>query len=283
MVGLGAVGYVAVDGQNNVYVADIHNSRILKLSPTGQIVQRWGEAGDKPGQFDAVNGLAVDCQGNVYATDELSGRVQKFSPMGHVLAVWGSKGTQPGQLLHPQGLDIDRCGNVLVADTHNSRIQSYSPDGRLIRVWGSDTTRGGREGGSSQFSRPADVAVDLRNDVYIADTGNARIQKFAASGRLLSIWGEGFSCPEGIATDQQGNIYVADSGAPNRVVKLSSTGNWLEVWEIPDRRHGDGAGHYVQGVAVDGRGQVYVTEQSEGGASGVVKLSPAGQVLAVWR
>jgi len=60
--------------------------------------------------------------------------------------------------------------------------------------------------------------VDSSGNVYVADTGNHRIQKFNASGEFLAKWGsEGtgdgqFDCPYGVAVDSNGNVYVADMG-----------------------------------------------------------------------
>ena len=69
-----------------------------------------------------------------------------------------------------------------------------------------------------KFKKPGGVAVDAAGNVYVADTGNHRIQKFTSNGVLLAKWGkEGsgnceFRSPEGVAVDASGNVYVADTG-----------------------------------------------------------------------
>ena len=68
--------------------------------------------------------------------------------------------------------------------------------------------------------------------MYVADTGNSRIQKFDANGTFLTKWGSfgnadgRFNGPIGIDTDAIGNVYVADSGN-NRVQKFDSAGNFV--------------------------------------------------------
>jgi DNA-binding beta-propeller fold protein YncE len=81
---------VAVDGQGNLYVADMSNHRIQKLSPAGEPLAQWGSQGRGPGQFDHPVGVAVDGQGNLYVADAWNHRVQKLSPAGEPLVQFGS-------------------------------------------------------------------------------------------------------------------------------------------------------------------------------------------------
>ena len=62
------------------------------------------------------------------------------------------------------------------------------------------------------------MATDAAGNVYVADFGNHRIQKFSSAGTYLAQWGSygsgdgQFSTPRGVATDAAGNVYVADQG-----------------------------------------------------------------------
>jgi tripartite motif-containing protein 71 len=88
-----------------------------------------------------------------------------------------------------------------------------------VSAWGSGGT------GNGQFDRPTGVATDAAGNVYVADAGNNRIQKFSSTGAYLTQWGsEGsgngqFNGPIGMATDAAGNVYVADA-ANNRIQKF---------------------------------------------------------------
>ena len=72
--------------------------------------------------------------------------------------------------------------------------------------------------GDGQFSDPTGVAIDGSGNVYVADKGNSRMQKFDSSGTFLTKWGSlgsgdgQFSDPSGVAIDGSGNVYVADKG-----------------------------------------------------------------------
>jgi DNA-binding beta-propeller fold protein YncE len=276
-IGLLGVGYIVVDPAGAVYVTDVDRGHVIKLSPDGRVLARWGGPGDGPGQFDGPCGLAVDVTGSVYVSDEPNGRVHKISINGEGIASWGRNGTAPDELRHPQGLALDGQGNLLIADTHNSRIQIRSPSGRVLRVIGE--SRGSDPG---QFDHPADVAVDSQGTIFIADTRNARIQRLSPTGHVLGIWQRGGSraleCPVGVAVDEQENLFVADSGATPRLVKILPWGIWSDVWCMPEPIRGG----YVQGVAVGASGNVFVTAYDALNNPGVVVFSAGGEVMQVW-
>ena len=76
------------------------------------------------------------------------------------------------------------------------------------------------------MSAPFDLAVDADDNVYLADTGNHRIQKFDAGGQFLGVCGHLgtepglFFSPFGVAVDAAGNLYVADT-ANSRIQKIA--------------------------------------------------------------
>src|SRR6266480_4027196 len=74
-------------------------------------------------------------------------------------------------------------------------------------------TQWGTQGsGDGQFQGPAGVAIDAAGNVYVADAGNARVQKFTGTGTYLAQWGTlGYGDPFDVATDGAGDVYVADS------------------------------------------------------------------------
>ena len=83
--------------------------------------------------------------------------------------------------------------------------------------------------GNEQLSGPNGVATDSAGNVYVADTGNDRIQKFRSNGTFITNWGgygsgnAQFNNPLYVAVDHTGNVYVVDHGN-NRIQKFSSNG-----------------------------------------------------------
>jgi DNA-binding beta-propeller fold protein YncE len=92
-------------------------------------------------------------------------RIQKFTNEGKFITKWGSKGTAEGQFQGPSGLSIDANDNLYVTDKNNNRIQVFTSDGQFITMFGEPGS------GDGQLNGPEGV-------VYVADTGNNRIQLF---------------------------------------------------------------------------------------------------------
>ena len=188
-------GSIALGPDGLLYVPDQGNSRVQKFTPDGKFVAKWGEHGKEPGQFGGgqpAGGrfagpqfVAFDRAGNVYTTDAALDRIQKFTPDGKLLAFWGSESAEPGGFGPPPlnkdgtpgmggpiALCVDRQDRVWVSAT-NSRVQQFTNEGKYLRGVGGDGTEAGR------FHLPHGVALDSHDCLYVADTMNARIQKFA--------------------------------------------------------------------------------------------------------
>jgi DNA-binding beta-propeller fold protein YncE len=138
---------------------------------------------------------------------------------------------------------------------------------------------GGKGTGNGQFDGPLGIAVDRSGDVLVADSRNARIEKFKPSGTFITsigIKGSGygqFGEPNGIAIDRDGNIYVADAGN-NRVQKIALDGTLIAEWTGPP------PGFFApRDIAIGPDSSIYVLDQ---GRSRIVKMTSDGDVLAVW-
>jgi DNA-binding beta-propeller fold protein YncE len=168
------------DGQNDVdynngkvYVADYANHRIQIFDPEGNFITKFGDGGEGDGQFHKASAMSMDSQGNIYVADQFNFRIQKFTNDGQFIGKWGSKGTGDGQFQGPSGLSIDANDNIYVTDKNNDRIQVFTSDGQSIARFGETGA------GDGQLSKPEGVGVDKdTGTVYVADTGNSRIQVF---------------------------------------------------------------------------------------------------------
>jgi tripartite motif-containing protein 71 len=97
-------------------------------------------------------------------------------------------------------------------------------------MWGSEGA------GDGQFNSPGGGDVDTSGNVYVADSGNNRVQKFDSNSNFITEWGtkgsnEGqFLQPLGVAVDSVGNVYVVDSGNSRIqvLVKCQLTSNTVE-------------------------------------------------------
>ncbi|MCZ7571992.1 MAG: TIGR03663 family protein [Ardenticatenaceae bacterium] len=144
---------------------------------------------------------------------------------------------------NPKSVALTADGDLVVADGGNHRIEIVRPDGTLVGAFGSFCNladgSGCQRAGEGQFNEPWGVGVGPDGSIYVADTWNHRIQKLDASGKFVRQWGS--------FVDTGGTL-----GAPGT------------FWG-------------PRGIAVDGQGNVYVTDT---GNKRVEKFDADGTFLA---
>ena len=115
--------------------------------------------------------------------------------------------------------------------------------------------------GQGQFTSAALLAVGPDGSVYVADTGNNRVQKFTSDGAFLTTWGSAgagagqFNNPFAVAVGPDGSVYVTDN-ANNRVQRFDATGAFISQGGTAGA--GDGQFQGPTGIAVGPEGSVYV-------------------------
>lgn len=173
---------VALDREDNIYVADSGNHRIQKFDARGQWVAAWGKMGQGPGQFDRPLGLAIDSShGWIYVADTDNARIQKFDASGKFLLAWGRSGVKEGEFYRPKGMSVGPDGSLYIADSNNHRIQKFDSDGVFLGSFGSR----GMEDGELWF--PFGVATDGEGRLFVTDSENGRIQMFRENPQVARI------------------------------------------------------------------------------------------------
>ena len=178
-------------------------SRLVQFDKTGKFVREIGQ--DSYG-FLVAQQVRVDPQDNVWIVDQMSSMVIKFDPNGRVQLLLGRKaeaetvpapplgsgrggrggglpgaGQQADLFVRPTDVAWDAAGNIYVADGFgNARIAKFDKNGKFIKSWGSRGTANG------QFDTAHGIAIDAQGNVYVADTGNKRIQIFDGDGNYKS-------------------------------------------------------------------------------------------------
>ncbi len=207
---------LAKDTQGNIYVADMGNNRIVKLSDSGSLIGTFGSLGTGEGQFDTPFGVAVDNDGNIVIADTANNRIQKFDSQFNFIRMWGTYGSGNGQFGLVREIAVDSLNRYHVCDEFNNRIQVFNDDGVYLFEYG---VAGSAPG---QFRLPQGIAIRRAADadyVYVCDTYNNRIQIFTSSGAYLGQIGSlaqgdsdySFYHPRGVNIDSNGDIYIADT------------------------------------------------------------------------
>jgi predicted membrane-bound mannosyltransferase/DNA-binding beta-propeller fold protein YncE len=274
-LGLNAPRSIAAGLNEDLYVADSRNHRILHIASDGSLLQEWGTfadqaVGDAPiGTFNEPWGVAVGPDGSVYVTDTWNHRVQKFSEEGKPVKMWGQYG-QPlpdipeskSSFWGPRGIAVDSQGHVFVADTGNKRIVVFDEDGTYITDFGS----AGFDPG--QFDEPVGVAVASDGTVYVTDTWNQRVQSFIPSedGTLyipsaqwdVNAWfGQSLDNKPFIAVSPDKHVFITDPEG-YRVIEFGENGEFVRTWG--DFGVGSNEIGLASGITVDPLGFVWVTD-----------------------
>lgn len=186
---------VAVDRDDNVYVADTFNYTIRKITPAGEVSTFAGTKGvsaslDGVGtaaRFGRPNGLVCDAAGNLYVADEEGFTIRKITPDRVVTTLAGLAGVSGSadgvgnlaRFASPYGLAIDASGNIYVADGLNHAIRKVTPDGTVVTVAGQATTLGNAEGmgRTARFNNLGTLAFDSVGNLFVADHNNHVIRK----------------------------------------------------------------------------------------------------------
>lgn len=176
---------IAVDTALNLYINDNVNYRVMlwrNNSTFGVIKAGSGVAGSTLDKINTSTGLALDSQGNIYVGDHGNHRVMKWTvnaTSGTIIAgVTSLPGNNSTLLNQPYGLYLDENNSYLyVADTANHRIQRFHLN---VSAMGETVAGGNGAGsGSNQLNLPYALCVSKKTgDIYIADAGNHRIQRW---------------------------------------------------------------------------------------------------------
>ncbi|MFA5241204.1 MAG: 6-bladed beta-propeller [Sulfuricella sp.] len=200
---------LAVDGGDNVYVADGELNKIFVFRSDGKFDRML----DTADWLKRPSALAIDRERQrLYVVDTPSHDIKVLDlPTGKVLSVIGGRGVERGQFNFPTYATLDRQGRLAVTDSMNMRVQIFDSEGQLVAAFGKNGD------GSGDFSAPKGVALDSEGHVYVADAGFDNVQVFDETGKLLLFWGTSgqeagkFWLPAGLLIDAQDRIYVADS------------------------------------------------------------------------
>lgn len=297
---------LAFDRNGNLYIADTRNNRIRRVSMDGTITTfagngLAGSTGDGGAAMDASlsgpEGVVAATDGSIYLSDTGNHRIRVVTPDGviHAFAGTGHPGFDgdgsaalAAELNAPTGLALDSSGWLYFADTNNNRIRRIDANGVISTVAGSRNGSDlypacclGGDGGpaiSARLSRPRGLAVDDRENLFIADTGNSLVRRVDTTGVITTIAGNadqptytypapaksaGLASPSNVVLLSDGSIIIPTGAS---LLQLTPDGSTVKIYTN---------GLFGAAAAIDAKGQIYTT-----GTTGSADHEAA---FAIWR
>ena len=219
---------IAVDSNENVYVCDMNNNKIKKITPDGLVTVFAGAStsgvADGIGtdaRFNKPHGICVDSSDNIYVCDQSNQRIRRISPSGIVTTVVGygpsrsaTSGSETGvdtlsTMINPRNCCVGPDGSIYFTETNRVRAAS---SGQHRQV---GTYLGG-------FNSPDGIVIDKNGTLFVADWQNNKIQKIDQHGFRTVLAGSGagwadgqgtgmnFYQPRGVVLDNYDNLFVSD-------------------------------------------------------------------------
>ena len=287
---------LAVDGQGNVFFAEMHHQVICELTVSGSlkiIAGQWDAIGSADGpsavaRFNCPRGIALDADGNIYVADSCNNTIRRITTNSVVSTLAGKAkafGAVDGvgseaRFSYPCDLAVDASGMIYVADIYNCLIRKVTPGGVVTTFAGRAGESGvvnGR-GGNAQFEMPSSIAVDAAGNVFVAEMLQCCIRKITPDGSVTTFVGKPtysggnvdgvghaarFKKPTGLAVDATGNVYVADLGNRSiRRITPDSTVSTLASFSSEPNNVAVSVNEFAHPfrIALDSVGNIYLTD-----------------------
>jgi sugar lactone lactonase YvrE len=257
---------ITVDKNDNLFVADVGNNTIRKITPSGLVTTVVGQAGQPAlsGNPDGIGtqarllfcfeeigcpapGMAVDSSGTLYFVEAGRSVIRKVTPAGEVRTIWGQicgygiQSTDPALCTDGKvtGLAIGADDRLYISE--NTQVRVMGPDGKM-QAYAGDKLHAGRADGVGTKA--------------------------------------GFSTARGLTADKSGNLYVLDGGQLVRIAKDTTVTTLAGGAAVTDGGSNDGSGKAARFsnpsmLATDQGGNIYIVDT---GNQTIRKSTPAGVV-----
>ena len=218
----------------------------------------------KPGEFTpGIEGPACGPDGSIYAVNFAEqGTIGRISPSGKGEIFLRLPADSVGN-----GIRFDRAGNMYIADYVNHQVFKVAPGTSKPVVFASNP----------MMNQPNDLAISFGGTLYASDPNwsakTGQLWKVTVDGRTVRL-AEGMGTTNGIEVSPDGRILYVNESVQRKIwsFAIDSEGNLSGKKLFKSFED-----HGFDGMRCDVDGNLYVTRYGKGT---VVKLSPAGEVLA---
>ena len=263
---------VRIDKQDNIWIVDKGSNVILKMNPQGRVVWVFGRKGESS-HLDVPPDFASQLSGILERAGVAITRPQNNNPRNPLPVHRDNVFNQPTDVAW------DSQGNSYFTDGYvNSRVAKVNAKGEWVASWGS------LGNGPGQFDTPHGIAVSPKDEIYVADRGNRRIQVLDTSGKFLReftidipvdtrrgkiVYGaetpnaktgsQAPGAPDALCMTPGPNpvLFVGDL-YPSRIYKVSLDGKLLGVYGQPGRNLGEFG--WIHAIACPSENEIWVGE-----------------------
>ncbi|KAL9645982.1 hypothetical protein ABK040_000422 [Willaertia magna] len=170
------VGVVVDQKDSSIYVVNRGRNSVQVFSKDGQLLRELGSKFQETSvKLTDPEGIDLDQDGNLVIASTYGQKILTYSKKGQLLKTFGTggKGDPLGQVNYPSHAIIEKCtGTMYIADGYNYRIQVSKANGG-VRAFGTEGSK------DNQFKFLDSLAINpLDGELYVADTGNARVTIF---------------------------------------------------------------------------------------------------------
>ena len=249
---------LGVHGEH-IYVIDT-TGRVQAFDRNAQVVAAWSMPESGNGTPTAI----AFHEDRVIIPDTHYSRIIEYAHAGDEIRRWGSYGSEPGKFIYPTGIMRAPEGLWFLPEYGQDadRVQVFDDNRQYVRHWGAL----GDEPGT--FNRAMGIALGAGTEsagytVWVADTGNHRVQRFAPDGTVIGVVGGvgagpgQLRYPHDIATAHDGTLFVAEYGN-NRISRFDASGQFITCYGEAGR--GPGQFNAPRGVAVSPWGELFVAD-----------------------
>ncbi len=187
---------LAFDDSGNLYIADLLNLRIRKVTPAGMITTVTGRG--MPGStgdggpasaalLDKPYSVCVDHRGNIFIADHFDNRIRKIDGKTGIISTYAGSGgvglaggfsgdggpATNASLFYPTDVKCDDTGNIFIADMNTFRVRKVDTSGLITTLAGNGVEDHGGDGGlaiDAQFDQPFGLAIDHSGNIYVSET-----------------------------------------------------------------------------------------------------------------
>ncbi|HEX8027611.1 MAG TPA: peptidyl-alpha-hydroxyglycine alpha-amidating lyase family protein [Vicinamibacterales bacterium] len=263
---------VRIDKQDNIWIVDKGSNVILKMTPQGRVVWVFGRKGESS-HLDVPPDYASQMSGILERAGVAITRPPNNNPRNPVPVHRDNVFNQPTDVAW------DSQGNSYFSDGYvNSRVAKVNAKGEWVASWGS------LGNGPLQFDTPHGLAVSPKDEIFVADRGNRRIQVLDTNGKFLReftidvpvdtkrgkiVYGaetpnaktgsQAPGAPDALCMTPGPNpvLFVGDL-YPSRIYKVSLEGKVLGVYGQPGRNLGEFG--WIHAIACPSENEIYVAE-----------------------